>query len=182
MPILRFIKQRKNEIFFVLFFILFFVLATKLMPRLALIGSKRAGLTVRGDILLGAVLSLSLLKGRRYASYFAVVVGFLLDVFVGNPYAFSAPVYFLCAWFAKYAAAPFARKTPLSVLLIAAMLLPIRSLVSFFYLIAVNADTSVGVLLLHGILPEYVVNVLLCVVVFAVMRIAAALFRVTVRE
>lgn len=182
MPILRFVKQRKSEIFFIVFTVLAFVLATKLMPHLAVLGSKRAGLTVRGDILLAVVLSLSLLKGRRYAAYFALSVGFLFDVFVGNPYAFSPTVYFLCVWLARYAAAPFARKTPLSVLLIAAQLMPIRSLVSFFYLIAVNAEASVGTLLLHGVLPEYIANVLLCVAVFAVMRISAAAFRVAVRN
>ena len=181
---IKFLKEKKTNIFFILFFIIVFILSTQLMPKLSGSFSKISGITVKAYILLGAVISASLLQGKKYASYFALAAGFLFDVFVGNPYALSPIVYFLCAYSANFAASPFSRKTPLSVLLISAALLLIKALFSFFYLFATasSGGQSAVRLILSGVLPEYVANILAAVIVFTVMRILMAIFRIPVRE
>lgn len=179
---LTFLREKKNDIFFIIFFILTFVLATKLMPHLAVSFSKASGITVKADILLGAVISLSLVRGKKYASYYAVISGFIFDVFVGNPYAFSPVVFFLCAYFAGLAASPFSHRTPLSAALAGAMLLWVKALFSFFYLIAVSGDSGAGDIFIFGVLPEYIANILITALVFSVMRILMAIFRIPTRE
>lgn len=182
MPMLTFFKNKKKDIFFTVFFLITFVLSTKVMPQLAMQGARQLGITVKADLLLAAVISLGLLQGKKYAAVYALAAGFIFDVFVGNPYAFSPVVYFLCGYFAEKAAAPFSRKTPLSVLLIAAMLLWIKALASFFYLMAISRDVSPAVLLTNGVVPEYLVNVISTALIFAVMRILMALFRIPVQD
>lgn len=179
---LSFFREKKSDIFFIVFFLICFVLASRLMPLVAISFSKSSGLTAKADILLGSVISLSLLRGKKYASYYALVSGFLFDVIVGNPYSFSPVVFFLCAYFAGLAASPFSHKTPLSVLLASAMLLWVRALFSFFYLIAVSGDSGAGDILLFGVLPEYIANILITTLVFSVMRILMAVFRIPTRE
>ncbi len=178
----EFLRDKKSDIFFVVFFVLAFLAATSVMPHLALTMSSAAGITVKADILLGSVISLGLLGKRKYASYFAVVTGFVFDVFVGNPYAFSPLVYFLCAYFARNAAVPFSQKTPLSVMLISCMLLWIKAAFSFFYLFAASSGVSAGTVIFIGVLPEFIANVLAATVMFMIMRIAMAVFRIPVAE
>ncbi len=177
----EFLRDKKSDIFFVVFFVLVFLAATNIMPHLALTMTS-AGITVKADILLGSVISLGLLTKRKYASYFAVVSGFVFDVFVGNPYAFSPLVYFLCAYFARNAAVPFSRKTPLSVMLISCMLLWIRAVFSFFYLFAASSGVSTSTVIFIGVLPEFIANVLAATVMFMIMRIMMAVFRIPVAE
>ena len=171
-------KNNKTEIFFIVFFIIAFMLATKLMPHLAISFSAVSGVSIRADILLGSVISLGLLGGRKKAACFGLVSGFLFDVFIGNPYAFSPLVFLLCGYFAGPFCKPFSHRTPLSAMLVAAMLVWTKSLFSFFYLIAVTKNVAVGNLLLLGILPEYVANVLAAAIIFSIMRILMALFRI----
>lgn len=181
--LIKFLRGKKADIFFILFFACVFILATQLMPHLAVSFSKQSGITVKADLLLASVISLGLLRGRKYASYFAVSFGFIFDIFIGNPYAFSPVVYFLCGYFASRAATPFSRKTPLSVLLISAMLLWIKAIVSLFYLIAVSSSkTPTATLILKGVLPEYIVNILAAAVIFAFMRILMAIFKIPLKE
>lgn len=175
---LTFLKKRKRELFFILFFFVAFFLATKQMPIFSLRGTKSLGVTVKLDLLLCCTICLALLEGKRYAAPYALTAGFLFDVLVGNPYAFSPIVWFLCSYFAEKAAAPFSRKTPLSVLLVGAQVLAIKAVFSFLYLIAVSRDASVGQLFFLGVLPEYLVNTVGTALVFSIMRILAALFRV----
>lgn len=168
--------------FYILFFIIAFILASKLMPRLAINFSSISGLTVRADLLLCSVISVGLLGGRKKAAYFGLITGFVYDIFIGNPYAFSPLVFLICGYFAGPFCKPFSHRTPLSALLVAAMLVWIKSLLSFFYLIAVTKDVNLLNLLLLGILPEYIANVLCAAVVFAVMRILMAIFRIPTVE
>ncbi len=179
---LKFLKNKKNEIFFIMFFIVTFILATKLMPHLAISFSSVAGLTVKADILLCSVISLGLLGGRKKAAYFGLVTGFIFDVFIGNPYAFSPLVFLICGYFAGPFCKPFSHRTPLSAMLVAAMLVWTKSLFSFFYLIAVTKDVGLFSLLLLGVLPEYAANVLFSAIIFAVMRILMAIFRIPTVE
>lgn len=176
------IGKRKKELFFVPFFLFAYIAATRLCPLAALHTSARLGITVRLDLLLCCVLSLALMEGKRYAAPYALTVGFVFDVAVGNPYTFSPIVFFLCSYFAEKAAAPFSRKTPLSVMLCAAQVFLIKAVFSFLYLAAVSGDASVGELLYRGVLPEYLINLFGAGVVFAVMRILTALFRIPVFE
>lgn len=175
-----FLKKRKKELFFIPFFLIAFILATETIPLFSLQSAKNLGLTIKLDLLLCCTICLALLEGKRYCAPYALTVGFLFDVLVGNPYSFSPIVYFLCSYFAEKAAAPFSRKTPLSVLLTAAQVLAIKAIFSFLYLIAVSRDVSVGKLFFMGILPEYLINAVGTALVFSVMRISAALFRVPV--
>ena len=175
---LKFLKNKKTEVFFIVFFIIVFIIATKLMPHLAISFSKVSGLTVRGDVLLCSVISLGLLGGRKKAAYFGIISGFLFDIFIGNPYAFSPLVFLLCGYFAGPFCKPFSHRTPLSAMLVAAMLVWIKSLFSFFYLVAVTKNVGIASLIFAGILPEYIVNVLISAVIFSIMRILMALFRI----
>ncbi len=179
---LKFLKNKKTEIFFVLFFIVAFILATKLMPHLAISFSSVAGLTVKADILLCSVISMGLLGGRKKAAYFGLITGFVFDVFIGSPYAFSPLVFLICGYFAGPFCKPFSHRTPLSAMLVAAMLVWAKSLFSFFYLIAVTKDVGLFSLLLLGVLPEYAANVLCSAIIFAVMRILMAVFRIPTVE
>ena len=154
------------------------MLSATLMPMLTLKLSKSLSFSVGADILLGSVISLGLLRGKKYAAIFGMTVGFIFDVYVGNPYDFSPLIYFLCAYCANYAATPFSRKTPLSALLVAAMLVWIKSLFSFFYLIATSGESGIATVLLCGVLPEYIANVAATAICFAVMRITMAIFRI----
>lgn len=178
----RFLKNKKTDIFFILFFIITFILATKLMPHLAISFSSVAGITVKADLLLCSVISMGLLGGRKKAAYFGLITGFVFDVFIGNPYAFSPLVFLICAYFAGPCCKPFSHRTPLSAMLVAAMLVWIKSLFSFFYLIAVTKDAGLFSLLLLGVLPEYIANVISTAVIFAVMRILMAVFRIPTVE
>lgn len=177
-----FLKKRKKELFFIPFFILAYIAATKWIPLAAPQTSAKLGVTLRPDLLLCCVICLALLEGKRYTAPYALTAGFILDVSVGNPYMFSPVVFFLCSYFAEKAASPFARKTPLSVLLCGAQVLLIRAIFSFLYLIAVSRDASVGQLIRLGVLPEYLINTAATALVFAVMRILTALFRIPVFE
>ncbi len=178
---LKFLKDKKISIFFIIYFVALFVLSTTLMPMLSLEFSKSGGISAGADILLGSVISLGLLRGKKRASLFGMVVGFIFDIYVGNPYDFSPLIYFLCAYCANYAATPFSRKTPLSAMLVAAMLVWIKSLFSFFYLIATSGESGIPTILLYGVLPEYIANVISAAVCFTVMRIAMAIFRIPVK-
>lgn len=178
---LRFLRENRINIFFIVFFVCAFLVATNIMPHLAIKVSALSGITVKGDILLASVISLGLLRGKRYASIFALPAGFLFDIFVGNPYMFSPLVFFLCAWFSSLAATPFSKRTPITASIISAELLLIKALVSFFYLIAVSGDSGTSSILLLGVLPEYLANIIACAIVFSVMRILMALFRVSPR-
>ena len=146
------------------------------------LAAQNVNFAVRADILLAAVISLSLLRGKKYAAYFAVITGFLFDLTVGNPYCFSPFVFYLCAYFAPTAASPFSHKTPLSATLVGCMLLPIKSIITVFYLIAVWKDATIPTIIFRAALPEYLVNVLAVCVVFSVMRILMALFKIPVRK
>ena len=175
---LKFLKNNKTHIFFIVFFIVVFILATKLMPHLAISFSAFTGVSVRADVLLGSVISLGLLGGRKKAAYYGLISGFLFDVFIGNPYSFSPLVFLLCGYFAGPFCKPFSHRTPLSAMLVAGMLVWIKSLFSFFYLIAVTKDVGIGSLIFAGILPEYIANVIIAAVIFSIMRILMALFRI----
>lgn len=179
---LSFLREKKTDIFFILLFVLLFILSTQLMPYAAISLSKASGVTVKADILLAAVISLGLLRGKKYASYFAVVSGFVFDLYIGNPYSFSPLVFFLCGYFASLASRPFSHRNPLSVLLISAMLLWTRSIFSFFFLTATSGDSGTLSILLYGVLPEYIVNIITCSLIFAVIRILMAIFKIPVKE
>ncbi len=179
---LLFLKKKKTDIFFILLFTVLFILSTQLMPFFAITFSKASGIVARADILLAAVISLGLLRGKKYASYYAVVVGFVFDLYIGNPYSFSPLVFFLCGYFASLAARPFSHRTPLSVIFISAMLVWIKSLVSFFYLVATSGDSGASNILLLGVIPEYIANIIACTVIFTVIRILMALLRIPVKE
>ena len=179
---IKFLKNKKTDIFFILFFIVAFILATQLAPRIAVRFSAAAGLAVKADFLLCSVISIGLLGGRKKAAYFGLISGFVFDVFVGNPYAFSPIVFLICAYYAGPFCKPFSHRTPLSALLVAAMLVWIKSLFSFFYLIAVTKDVPLFNLLALGVLPEYVANVLFSALIFSIMRILMALFRIPTVE
>ena len=79
---IKFLKNKKTDIFFILFFIVAFILAPKLAPRIAVRFSAAAGLAVKADFLLGSVISVGLLGGRKKAAYFGLISGFVFDVFV----------------------------------------------------------------------------------------------------
>ena len=179
---LKFLKNKKTDIFFILFFIVTFILATKLMPHLAISFSSVAGITVKADILLCSVISLGLLGGRKRAAYYGLVIGFIFDVAIGNPYAFSPLIFLICAYFAGPMCKPFSHRTPLSAMLVAAMLVWTKSLLTFFFLIAVTKDVGLFSILFVGVLPEYVVNVLSSAIIFAIMRILMAVFRIPTIE
>lgn len=178
---IRFFRENKINIFFIAFFVCAFLFATGVAPHLAIKVSALSGITVKADFLVASVISLGLLRGKKYASLFALPAGFLFDIFVGNPYMFSPLVFFLCAWFSSLAATPFSKRTPITATIISAELLLIKAIVSFFYLIAVSGDSGTGKILLLGVLPEYIVNVVVCAIVFSVMRILMALFRISPR-
>lgn len=152
------------------------------MPLLSVKAADGTGITVGADILLGSVISLGLLRGKKYAAIFGITIGFIFDVYVGNPYEFSPLIYFLCAYYASLASTPFSRRTPLSVLLISAMLLWVKAVFSFFYLIAVSGESGAAKVLLLGVIPEYIGNIVACALCFAVMRIGMAIFRIPVKE
>ena len=177
---LKFLKNKKADIFFILFFIIIFILSTGPMASLADKFAKLSSMTVKSDLLLCSVISLGLLGGRKKAAFYGIIVGFIFDIFIGNPYAFSPLVFLLCGYFADPLSAPFSHRTPLSVLLVAGMLLWIKSLFSFFYLIAVNTQVGVAAIIFKAVLPEYLINAVACALVFAVMRILMALFRIPV--
>lgn len=177
----RFLRENKINIFFISFFLCAFLVATKIMPHLAIKVLALSGRTIKADVLLASVISLGLLRGKKYACIFALPTGFIFDVFVGNPYMFSPLVFFLCAWFSSLAATPFSKRTPITAAIISAILLLIKALVSFFYLIAVSGDSGTSTILLLGVLPEYIANIIVCALVFSIMRILMALFRISPR-
>lgn len=179
---ITFLKEKKADIFFILLFVLLFICSTHLMPYTAISFSKALGVTVKADVLLAAVIATGLLKGKKYASYFAVISGFVFDLYVGNPYSFSPLVFFLCGYFASFAARPFSHRNPLSVIFISAMLVWIKALVSFFYLIATAGESGGLSIILYGIIPEYFANILACTIVFTIIRLLMAVFRIPVRE
>ncbi len=179
---LSFLKEKKTDFFFILLFAVLFVLSTQLMPFFTITFSKASGISVRADILLAAIISLGLLRGKKYASYYAVGVGFLFDLYIGNPYCFSPFVFFLCGYFASLAARPFSHRSPLSVIFISAMLVWIKSLFSFFYLVATSGDSGTFSILLLGVVPEYIANIIACALIFAIIRILMALLKIPVKE
>ena len=69
-----FLKEKKADIFFIVLFVLLFICSTHLMPYTAISFSKATGVTVKADILLAAVITTGLLKGKKYASYFADIL------------------------------------------------------------------------------------------------------------
>ncbi len=151
------------------------------MPKLSASIAESLNYAVKADILLASVISLSLLRGKKYAAYYAVITGFLFDLTVGNPYSFSPLVYYACAYLAPTAASPFSHRSPLSAALVGAMLLPIKSIITVFYLIAVWRDATVGGIILRAVIPEYIVNVLAVCVMFSAVRILMALFKIPVK-
>ena len=165
-----------------LFFIVVFILSTGLVPHLADKFAKLTSLTVRADLLLCSVIGLGLLGGRKKAAVYGMIFGFIFDVYIGNPYSFSPLVFLLCGYFASPMSAPFSHRTPLSVLLVGASLLWIKALFSFFYLLAVSSQVGAGAVILKSVLPEYIVNVVACSLVFAIMRILMAVFKIPVSE
>lgn len=179
---LSFLKEKKTDIFFILLFVILFILSTQLMPFFAVTFSKASGITVKADILLAAVISLGLLRGKKYASYYAVVSGFLFDLYIGNPYSFSPLVFFLCAYFASLAARPFSHRSPLSVVFISAMLVWIKSLLSFFYLVATSGDSGTFSIFVLGVIPEYIANIIASVIIFVIIRVLMAFLRIPVKE
>jgi rod shape-determining protein MreD len=179
---LSFLKNKKTDIFFILLFALLFILATQLMPFAAISFSDATGITIKADILLAGIITMGLLRGKKSASYYALITGFLFDVYIGNPYCFSPLVFFLCGYFAGFAARPFSHRTPLSVAFISGMLVWIKSVFSLFYLMATSGDSGAGAILVFGILPEYIANIIACVIIFTIIRILMALFRIHVKE
>lgn len=178
----RFFREKKAECFFILFYAIFFLVSTRFTPWLSETLARRTGILAKADLLLGTVISQGMLRGRRETTYYALTVGFLFDVYVGNPFACSPLIFFLCGYFAGRASRPYLHKSTLSAALTAASLVWVRTLISTLYLAATANDTSPLRLIFMGVLPEYLANIVATAAMFTVMYLLMLVCRIPIRE
>lgn len=171
-------SKRKINAVFIGFFTIIYFFSICIMPRIQI--SVFPELKVGADIILGSLISFSLLRGRKTACIFALVLGFAVDIYA-NPYMFSPVVYFLCAYLVKPASAPFSKKSPLSCLVISAQVLLIKEMVSIFYLTAVLRDVKFSHILLKAVVPEYLLCIAASVIMLVFMKAVMAVFKIPVK-
>lgn len=178
----------RNNVFFAFLFLAFFLFAASVLPFTALRfsflsfgGIIRVRLT-SPDILFGAVVATGILYDRNAAAILGLIFGFLCDSFINPPFMLCTLLYFLAGYFAPHLALIFSKKTPLTVLLVSAPLLFMRSFVSCFNHIASSTGVQFGSLFLGALVPEYLYNLVAAVVMFLLINILFKLFNGTLKR
>jgi hypothetical protein len=172
----------RNNFFFILLFLVFFLFAASLLPFTAVrfsflsFDGKIGTRLVAPDIFFGAIVATGILYDRKFAAILGLVFGFMCDSFINPPFMLCTLLYFLTGYLAPKLSLIFTQKTPLTMLLVSAPLLLMRSFVSCFNHLASSSRIDLASLFVGALLPEYLYNLFAAIVLFLLINVLFKLF------
>ncbi len=178
-----FSNNKRDNIFFTLVFLLFYILTVSVLPHLGIrfeifsFGGLISQSTVMPDIIFPLVLCTAIFSSRRRAVILGIIFGFIVDVTCSAP-VFSPLCYCLCGMYAYTASSSFAGHGALNAMIVSAVLLLSKVVVSTFYLLGTWHDISFADIMLGAVLPEYIYNILITGVVYLLVSLLMRIFKI----
>lgn len=178
-----FSNSKRDNIFFTVVFILFYILTVCVVPNLGIkmnflsFGGLVTQSAVKPDIMFALVLSTAILSSRRRAVVLGIIFGFIVDITCVAP-MFSPLVYCICGLYAYSAASSFAGHGAINAMIVSLALLLIKACVSTFYLLGTWYNISFTDIMLGAVIPEYIYNVIVCGIVYLVLKLLMKIFKI----
>jgi len=152
---------------YALIFIFFIVLETNIFNDLKIFGAKP-------NLVISLCVAASVLENERYGAGLGFVCGFIMDSAFDSPFLFSGVYYFFAAYIAGVCARLYFTKSVLTMLIITAPVLAVRSIFNLFFLAGTWQGFEILTVLSEYILPEYVYAFMLAPVIYFLVKLTAA--------
>ncbi len=178
-----FSSSKRDNIFFTVVFLLFYLLTVSAVPHLGIkfgflsFGGLVSQSTVRPDLIFALVLCTAILSSRRRAVVLGIIFGFIVDVTCSAP-MLSPLCYCICGLYAYSASSSFAGHGAINAMIVSAVMLLSKVVVSTFYLLGTWHDISFADIMLGAVLPEYIYNILITGVVYLLLSLLMRLFKI----
>ena len=152
---------------YALIFIFFAVLETNIFNGLKIFGAKP-------NLVISLCIAAAVLENERYGAGLGFVCGFIMDSAFDSPFLFSGLYYFFAAYIAGVCARLYFTKSMLTMIILVAPALAVRSIFNLFFLAATWRGFEIVTVLSVYILPEYIYAFALAPLVYLLVKGTAA--------
>ena len=165
------IKINKNFVIkgavYALIIIFFIILETNIFNGLKIFGAKP-------NFLISLCIAAAVLENERYGASLGFICGFIMDSAFDSPFLFSGLYYFFAAYIAGTCARLYFTKSVLTMIILTAPVLAVRSIFNLFFLAGSWQGFEILKVLSEYILPEYIYAFAVAPAVYFLVRLTAA--------
>ncbi len=170
-------NQSKSIVLFAVFSIICFLLSSSVLPFFADSGNAPVP-----ELLLCLVCVMPIYLDRKVSCIFALILGFLTDLFINEPVSFSPVVFVAAVLIVMVTGRYFSRPGTLSVSVCALPALAIRMIVDTVCYIARFSDSELFSVIIGKTLPHLIVNFASAIVITFIVGFFAKRFNIFALE
>ena len=152
---------------YALIFIFCIVLETNILNDFRIFGSKP-------NLVISVAVASAVLDSERYGAAVGFVCGFIMDSTFDSPFLFSGLYYFFAAYIAGITARLYFTKSVLTMFILIAPVLAVRSIFNMFFLAGTWRGFELITVLSEYILPEYLYSLGAAPFVYFLVKFTAA--------